>query len=128
MLRQPTSALHFVGGNNPLPTVEVHEESVEAAGFSVHQVVTDVLTQFAAQNPEARATVYLYGTVSVNFHERAWSEYLIVAGSQRLLETLATGFSRLAGVKSRVSDYLPPLPASLPFTSRKAVYGSLKTL
>lgn len=107
MIRKAATELHFVNSKNPLPTVEVHADSMEEAGFDLSQKVSDILARFAAKNPEVRATVNLYGSVSVNFHESAWSEFLGVAGSMKVLEALGAGFSRLPGVKSRYSDYIP---------------------
>ncbi|MBT9498330.1 MAG: hypothetical protein IV103_14015, partial [Zoogloea sp.] len=47
-------------------------------------------------------------TVSVNFHEQGWSEFLIVAGEEKVLKELGYAFSSLAGVQSRFSDYISP--------------------
>ena len=50
-------------------TVEVLAESLEEQGLYVGEVVASALSRFAAKNPKLIATIYTYGTISVNFHE-----------------------------------------------------------
>jgi len=107
MIRKSVSDLAFVNSVSPLPTVEVDADSIEDAGFSIHHTVMQVLTQLAAQDPSLRATLSLYATESINFGEPSFSEFLLVAGPQKVLLTLGAGFERLPGVKSRFSDYVP---------------------
>ncbi|EPA98764.1 hypothetical protein PG5_08540 [Pseudomonas sp. G5(2012)] len=107
MIKKSVTDLAFVNSKTPLPTVEVDSESVEAAGYSIYRTVMEVLSKLAADDSTLRATLYLYGTVSVNFREPCWSEFLLVAGPQKVLMALGAGFERLPGVKSRYSDYVP---------------------
>jgi hypothetical protein len=106
MVTRTTSELNFVNGRNPMPTVEIHAESLEAQGYYLGQIVSRSLTGFAEKNPRSVATVYLFGTMSVNFHEQSWSEFLIVAGDKKVLKALGTVFSELPRVKSKYSDYM----------------------
>nr|WP_242070704.1 hypothetical protein [Pseudomonas mohnii] len=107
MIKKSVTDLAFVNSRTPLPTVEVDSESVEAAGCSIYRTVMEVLSKLAADDSTLRATLYLYGTVSVNFREPCWSEFLLVAGPEKVLMALGAGFERLSGVKSRYSDYVP---------------------
>jgi hypothetical protein len=108
MIKRPISELHFVKSGDPKPTVEIQAESLEKQGLILGQLTSSALSRFAAKNPEYIATIYLYGTMSVNFHEQGWSEFLIVAGSEKVLKALGGAFVGLPGVKSRYSDYIAP--------------------
>jgi hypothetical protein len=107
MIKKSVTELAFVNSKSPLPTVEVDSQSIEDAGFSIYRTVLQVLTQLAEQDASLRATLYMYGTVSVNFREPCWSEFLLVAGPEKVLRALGAGFERLPAVKSRFSDYVP---------------------
>lgn len=106
MIKKTVSELAFVSSASPLPTVEVDSESIETAGFSISRTVMQVLTRLAEQDSSLRATVYMYGSISVNFHEPCWSEFLLVAGPKKVLLALGAGFEQLPKVKSRFSDYV----------------------
>lgn len=108
MIKRPISELHFVKGRDPKPTVEVQAESLDKQSLILGQIASSVLSRFAAKNPSCKATIYVYGTVSVNFYEQGWSEFLIVAGDEKVLKVLGSAYSSLAGVKSRYSDYIVP--------------------
>ncbi|WP_325949156.1 hypothetical protein [Pseudomonas putida] len=73
MIKKSVTELAFVNSKSPLPTVEVDSQSIEDAGFSIYRTVMQVLTQLAEQDASLRATLYMYGTVSVNFREPCWS-------------------------------------------------------
>jgi hypothetical protein len=107
MIKKSVTDLAFVNSKSPLPTIEVDSQSVEATGCSIYRTVMEVLSRLAADDSTLRATLYLYGTLSVNFREPCWSEFLLVAGPQKVLMALGAGFERLPGVKSRYSDYVP---------------------
>ena len=106
MIKKSVSELAFVNSGSPLPTVEVDSQSIENAGFSIYRTVMQVLTRLAEQDASLRATLYMYGSVSVNFHEPCWSEFLLVAGPKKVLLALGAGFEQLSTVKSRFSDYI----------------------
>ncbi|MNJ45009.1 hypothetical protein D3C77_400860 [compost metagenome] len=106
MIRKSVSELAFVNSGSPLPTVEVDSHSIEKAGFSISSTVMQVLTRLAEQDASLRATLYMYASASVNFHEPSWSEFLLVAGPRKVLLALGAGFERLPAVKSRFSDYV----------------------
>ena len=106
MIKKSVSELSFVNKGSPLPTVEVDSHSVENAGFSIYRTVMQVLTQLAEQDASLRATLYMYASASVNFREQSWSEFLLVAGPNKVLLALGAGFERLPAVKSRFSDYV----------------------
>jgi len=108
MLKKSVRELNLVGGREPLPTIEIQADSVEEQGLYFGQIVTKALASFAAQNPSTVATIYSYGTMSMNFHEAAWCEFLIVAGNAKVLKALATAFASYPKVKSRYSDYIAP--------------------
>lgn len=106
MIKKSVSELSFVNKGSPLPTVEVDSHSVENAGFSIYRTVMQVLTQLAEQDASLRATLYMHASASVNFREQSWSEFLLVAGPNKVLLALGAGFERLPAVKSRFSDYV----------------------
>lgn len=108
VVRRATHELNFIKGKDPLPTVEVNVESVEAQGLSFPKIVCEALDHFAKKNPKVRATVRLHGTMSVNFRQLGWSEFLAVAGPNTVLNALSDAFACIPGVKSRYSDYLDP--------------------
>jgi len=107
MIKKSVSELAFVNSGSPLPTVEVDSHSIENAGFSIHHTVMQALTRLAEQDAKLRATLYMYASSSFNFHEPSWSEFLLVAGPEKVLLALGAGFERLPAVKSRFSDYVP---------------------
>ncbi|WP_200960814.1 hypothetical protein [Duganella sp. Root198D2] len=100
--------LKFVKGREAKPTLEVQAESLDAQGINLGVVVSKSLAEFAKTHPKCVATVYSYGTMSVNFFEQGWSEFLIVAGDIKALKALGAAFSQLINVKSRYSDYISP--------------------
>lgn len=108
MIKRLISELHFIKSRDPLPTVEIQVESLEGKGLFIGKIASSALTRFAASNPTSKATIYMYGTMSVNFHEQGWSEFLIVAGDKKALKVLGNAFSSLPTVKSRYSDYIAP--------------------
>lgn len=108
MVKRSVSELHFISGRDPLPTVEIQAESLENQGLYIGQIVTSALSRFAADNPTSKATIYTYGTMSINFHVESWSEFLIVAGDKKVLKALNSAFSGLPDVNSRYSDYIAP--------------------
>ena len=108
MQQRPTHEFDFVCKPDPAPTVEVHAESLAAINLDVDDVLRPALRRFAERNPTSTATVYLYGTQSVNFHELGWSEFLVVAGSEEVLKAVHAAFSAHRVVKSRFSDYVRP--------------------
>lgn len=108
MLKKSVRELNLVRGGEPLPTIEIHIDSVEEQGLHFGLIVSKTLADFAAKSPSAVATVYSYGTMSVNFHEAAWSEFLIVAGNAKVLKALADAFASYSKIKSRYSDYIAP--------------------
>lgn len=106
MIRKTIAELAFVNSRLPLPTVEVDANSIGATGLSIHYTVMQVLTQLAEQDRSLRATLYLYASPSVNFHEPSFSEFLLVAGPEKVLLALGAAFKRLPSVKSRFSDHV----------------------
>ena len=108
MIHRSISDLHLVTSRDPMPTVEIQAESLEVQGLMINEIVSSALTRFAADNPTCTATIYMLGTMSVNFHVAAWSEFLIAAGDQKVLQVLGSAFSRLPDVQSRFSDYIAP--------------------
>lgn len=108
VIRRASSELNFVKGKDPLPTVEVQIESLEALGLSFPSIVCEALAMFAKKNPKILSTIRLYGSVSTNFHKYGWSEFLAVAGPTKVLQALYDAFSRIPGVECRYSDYLDP--------------------
>ena len=102
------STLNLVTSRDPMPTVEIQAESLEDQGLVLNEIISSALIRYAANNPTSKATVYMYGTMSVNFHAAGWSEFLIVAGDQKVLKVLGDTFSRLPRVQSRFSDHIAP--------------------
>ncbi|MEH6387780.1 MAG: hypothetical protein V7772_07895 [Pseudomonas profundi] len=115
MIKKSVSELSFVNSRSPLPTVEIDSNSIENAGFSIYRTVMEVLTRLAEQDASLRTTIYMHGSVSVNFREPVWSEFLLVAGPQKVLLALGAGFEQLPAVRSRLSDYVMPSTASRTF-------------
>jgi hypothetical protein len=108
MLRKSVRELNFVRSKDPLPTIEIQADSVDEQGLNFGEVVSEALSNFAKHNQSGVATIYSYGTMSSNFHEDSWSEFLIVAGSAKVLKALGAAFAHHPNVKSRYSDYISP--------------------
>lgn len=108
MPNKSSRELRLVGGREPLPTLEVHIDSVEEQGLYFGLIVSQALSSFATKSPSTVATVYSYGTMSVNFHDAAWSEFLIVAGNKKVFQVLKDAFASYPKIKSRYSDYIAP--------------------
>ena len=106
VIKRAASDLNFVKTKDPLPTVEVQVDSLEALGMSFPSIACDALAKFAKKNPKVRSTIRLYGSLSTNFHKYGWSEFLAVAGPIKVLQALYEAFSRISGVKCRYSDYI----------------------
>ncbi|CAK9888624.1 MULTISPECIES: hypothetical protein [Pseudomonas] len=115
MIKKSVTELQFVNSRSPLPTVEVDSQSMEDAGFSITRTVLEVLSRLAAEDASLRATLYLFGTVSVSFREPCWSEFLLVAGPEKVLSAVGASFERLPGVRSRFSDYVQSSQAARTF-------------
>lgn len=108
MIQRSMSTLNLVTSRDPMPTVEIQTESLEDQGLVFNKIISSALMRYAVNNPTSKATVYMYGTMSVNFHTAGWSEFLIVAGDQKVLKVLSDTFSRFPQVQSRFSDYIAP--------------------
>lgn len=108
MLTRQTKELNLIYSDDPKPTVEICAESCEAAGLDVADTLEPVLSRFAKANPNERATISMYGSMSTTFHEHSWSDFLIVDGSQRVLRAVAGAFNAQPRVKSRTSDSISP--------------------
>ena len=108
MIQRSMSTLNLVTSRDPMPTVEIQVESLEDQGLVLNEIISSALTRYAANNPTSKATVYMYGTMSVNFHATGWSEFLIVAGDQKVLKVLGDTFFRLPQVQSRFGDHIAP--------------------
>jgi hypothetical protein len=108
MLKKNVRELSFAKGGKPMPTIEIQADSLDEQNLYLGKIVSDALSRFAEKNPATLATIYSFGTMSVNFHEAGWSEFLIVAGDKKVLLALGAAFSHYPGVKSRYSDYISP--------------------
>lgn len=109
MYRKKSSELTFVRSTEPRATVEVSLDSLEELDIPLmsHEIVAPALASCAERHPDLVATVYTYQAGSINFHEQCWSEFLIVAGSEVVLDALYDAFSARDGVKVRYSDAIP---------------------
>ena len=108
LIRRASSDLNFVKSKCSLPTVEIQIESLETKKLSFPKIVCEALANFAKKNPKIHSTIWLYGTVSTNFHKYGWSEFLAVAGPINVLEALFEAFNSIPGVECRYSDYIDP--------------------
>ncbi|MDO8268116.1 MAG: hypothetical protein Q7T32_09845 [Moraxellaceae bacterium] len=109
MLRKKSSELQFVKSREPLPSVEVNRDVLDAREpeISSYAVAQSVLARFAEEHPSITSTVYTYEALSANFHGQSWSEFLIVAGPQSVLEALHSAYATLGDVPVRFSESIP---------------------
>jgi hypothetical protein len=91
-----------------MTTLEVNMDRVKNEDISFHQTAIQALAIFAENNPSVTATIYVYGTMSVNFHENAWSEFLIPVGCVEILNVLDAAFKCVRDARSRFSDAIVP--------------------
>lgn len=108
MLHRSATELNVRHSREPKPTVEVSGQSLSDAGLDVVDALFPTLRRFAKANPGELGTISLYGTMSVNFNEEGWSEFIIVDGSKTLLAAVAAAISSVPNAKSRYSDYVAP--------------------
>lgn len=106
MMTRAVSDLQFVKTRDPLPTVEVLAESLEEQGLSIDGVVVPVLRRLAAENQDLRATISVLGRSSVSFHRETFSEFLLIAGPQRVLQAVRSAFDSRQGIEVRSGDYV----------------------
>lgn len=102
-MERTVDQLHLLCSKEPQPTVEVLSDGVDVA-----EVLKPALARFAGAHPDQRGTIYLYGAMSTNFHEQAWSEFLIVNGSQQLLQVVRSAYSGCKGVRTRFGEGIRP--------------------
>ena len=105
----------FIRKPDPAPTVEVDTASREKANLHVVDIVRPMLARFASQHPTATATVYLYGTTSINFGKLGNSDFFVVAGSEKVLTAIRDAFAAHRQLESRVSDYVSPSDSKVLF-------------
>lgn len=111
MIRREASALNLHWSREPRQSVEVQADGLEESGRSVDDVARSALKQLARTNPQISATVYLYGSMSVNFHVQAWSEFLIPVGKSRDVDLVLKSLERAfhsSGAPCRPSDHVRP--------------------
>lgn len=115
MIRRKSVELAFVRSRDPLPTVEVNRDILDSRvpEITSHEVAQAALARYAAEHPDVTATVYTYETMSVNFHENCWSEFLLVAGPEAVLQSLYSAYEALSDVPVRYSDSISPSGASI---------------
>lgn len=115
MIRKKSIELAFVRSRSPLPTVEVNRDILDSRvpEITSHEVAQAALARYAAEHPDVTATIYTYETMSVNFHERCWSEFLIVAGTEPVLQSLYRAYEALNNVPVKYSDQISPSNASI---------------
>lgn len=112
MISRSLKELHLAKDlKTPRVSIEIHAESLEAENHDLHQIASLALWVLAAKDTKLKATIYLYGTMSVNFHEQAWSEFLVIAGPEVVLNALYQAFS-LPKVKMKGSEYIAPRQAT----------------
>lgn len=104
ILRKSNTELNFKTSREPLASVEVDLDSIadELCGYG--DIVADGLAAWAASNPDATATVYVFDSVSVNFHERTNSAFFGVVGRQAVLDAILAALKGVRGVRARHSD------------------------
>ena len=104
MKTKAASELNFKNSSEAIPTVEIDTDSV--SDFERLRTIRRTLVLLAAKDPGIRATIYVYATVSFNFHEMTNSDFIGVVGPVSILQALQAELSRLPGVRSRLSDYI----------------------
>ena len=103
MQEKPAEQLNFVRSPKTFPTVEVDIDSVpESVDFD--DSLYAALKIYASKNSGTRATLYIYESPSVNFHERTYSAFVGVAGPEKLLGVVMSTFQSLPGIRVKYSD------------------------
>lgn len=108
MLEKSAAELSFVTDKRPIPSIEIDLDSLPDGGEGgFGELATSALNLFAFGNEDARATVYTYFTLSVNFGEPTNSVLFGVAGVKAadVLKALHCMFERRK-VRVRYSDYI----------------------
>ena len=106
MTEKSVSDLKFVRSREPIPTVEIDMDSMPEGFFGYTDLVAQALQPIAAASPKMLATLYVYQGPSSNFGEQTFSAFIGVAGPQKLLNPLLSGFKKISGIKARMSDYI----------------------
>lgn len=115
MQKRSESELKFVKSRNPLPTVEVDVNDIPDKLHGYTDLVANSIKIFAAENPDKRATFYVYQGNSVNFHQHTWSAFIGVAGDEDLLDLMLDDFKAAGITNARFSDYIDLSTASREF-------------
>lgn len=92
MLKRPVNELKFVKSRNPIPAVEIDIDSIPEGFYGYSDLVTKALSSVAEKSHKLLATVYVYQSMSVSFHQNTWSAFLGVAGDKNLLDVLLHEF------------------------------------
>ncbi|MES2631835.1 MAG: hypothetical protein V4669_02625 [Pseudomonadota bacterium] len=113
MISRSMTDLGILRSREPRPSLEVQASGLEKNGIDLREIAATALRKLAEADPKLIATVYLFGTISINFGDFEPSEFLIPVGTeravQRVLQALNAGVARLGpDVKSRMSDYVRP--------------------
>jgi hypothetical protein len=100
--------LKFVIPRNSIPTVEVDLDAIpdELQGYG--DLVAKALQPFASKFPKTIASIHVYQGSSVNFGTVTFSAFFGVAGRKDLLAPLLRAFAKVAGTRTRFSDYIDP--------------------
>ena len=107
-MEKAAQELNYVSSLNPLPTIEVDIDTLDSGGPTVVDIVIEAFSRRVAAYPALRATAYMYFTPSVNFGEMTSSEFVIVAGSRSVFDTILASFRHMKGVRCRPSDMIKP--------------------
>lgn len=99
-----SSSLYLATSSQPLPTIEVDLGSIPE-GESFSSLLGDSLGRIAES--DVTATVYVYFTQSVNFHEPTNSAFIVTVGGAKFLDHIHDHLT-VPGLRLRFSDYLQP--------------------
>jgi hypothetical protein len=69
-------------------------------------IILAALNKYASNNPKTTATLYLYVTQSINFHEPTYSAFVGISGPNNILSVALNAFEKVEGVRVRYSDYI----------------------
>ena len=101
----PVSELRLIASPESIPTVEVDIDSIPESLF-FDDLIYDGLTPYSKKYPNEVATIYIYESQSINFHEQTYSAFIGIAGHERLLKVILGAFKSIPDVQARFSDYI----------------------
>ena len=106
MTTRAEGELNFVKRRDPIASIEVDLDSIPDELFGYEGIVLQALKAMLVRQPTLRTSLYVFESTSVNFGSPCYSVFFGLAGGEKHLPALLSGFKRVEGIKAKASDYI----------------------